>query len=130
MWVGWPLERVLLLFVGLAFLLIFVQVTMFHSRQNFHHWSMWIPVLATPVDGVVSLLLAFYPVTWMKVLFTILMWVSVFAGGFGAYRHTVGVRQRVGGYSQRQNFLVGPPIILPTLITAIGAVGLLALYWR
>ncbi|GGE12037.1 hypothetical protein GCM10011571_11770 [Marinithermofilum abyssi] len=29
------LERMLILFVSLAFLMIFIQVTMYHYRQNF-----------------------------------------------------------------------------------------------
>jgi hypothetical protein len=41
----------------------------------------------------------------------------------------VGVGQRVGGFSQSQNFLVGPPIVLPLMMSAISALGLLALYW-
>jgi hypothetical protein len=52
------------------------------------------------------------------------------AGGvYGAYLHTVGVGQRVGGFSQGQNFQVGPPIILPLLMTAVAALGLIALFW-
>lgn len=129
MWAGWPLERMLLVIVGLAFILLFVQVTLFHSRQNFRHWAMWLPVLATPIDGIVSLFLVFYPVTWMRLLFSILMWTSIGAGVYGAFLHASGIRQRVGGFSESQNFLVGPPIILPLMISAMGAVGLLALYW-
>ncbi|MGC5325318.1 hypothetical protein [Brevibacillus sp. SYSU BS000544] len=129
MWTGWPLERMLLLVVGLAFLLLFIQVTLFHSRQNFRRWAMWLPVLATPVDGVISLFLVFYPVVWVRTLFSVLMWVSIAAGVYGAFLHGAGIRQRVGGFSESQNFLVGPPIILPLMISAMGAVGLLALYW-
>lgn len=130
MWHGWPIERVLLLFVGLAFLLLFVQVTLFHSRQNFRHWAMWIPVIETPVVGLLSLVLAFYYATWLSWLFTFLLSLAFAGGLYGAYLHTVGVGQRVGGYSQTQNFLVGPPIILPLMMTAMSALGLVALFWR
>ncbi|MGE5704653.1 MAG: hypothetical protein ACM32O_19155 [Clostridia bacterium] len=129
MWDGWPLERVLLIFVGLAFALIFIQVTLFHSRQNFRHWAMWVPVIETPIFAVLAIMLAFTQPTWLLWVFTILMWVGVAGGLYGGFLHTVGVGQRVGGYSESQNFLVGPPIILPLLITAISALGLLALYW-
>ncbi|WP_139491932.1 hypothetical protein [Brevibacillus dissolubilis] len=129
MWDGWPLERVLLIFAGLAFLLIFVQVYMFHSRQNFRHWAMWIPVIATPVFTVATITYAFYAATWLFYVLVVLMIAGAAAGLYGAYLHTVGVGQRVGGYSQTQNFLVGPPVILPLLITAISALGLLALFW-
>ena len=129
MWQGWPLERVLLLFVGLAFALIFVQVTMFHSRQNFRHWAMWVPVIETPIFALAAMVLAFYHAGWLRILFALFMWLGIVGGLYGGYLHTAGVGQRVGGYSQSQNFLVGPPIILPLLITAISALGLLALYW-
>ncbi|MET3291689.1 UNVERIFIED_CONTAM: lysylphosphatidylglycerol synthetase-like protein (DUF2156 family) [Brevibacillus sp. OAP136] len=129
MWEGWPIERVLLIFVGLAFALIFIQVTMFHSRQNFRHWAMWVPVIETPVFAVLAIALAFTQPMWLLWTFTILMWVGVAGGLYGASLHAAGVRQRVGGFSQSQNFLVGPPIILPLLISAISGLGLLALYW-
>lgn len=129
MWQGWPLERVLLLFAGLAFALIFIQVTLFHSRQNFRHWSMWVPVIETPLFAVLAIVLAFYNPGWLRLTFGLLMWMGLGGGVYGAYLHTVGVGQRVGGYSQSQNFLVGPPIVLPLLISAISALGLLALYW-
>ncbi len=129
MWQGWPLERILFIFVGLAFALIFVQVTMFHSRQNFRHWAMWVPVIETPIFAVLALVLGFYQPAWLRTVFAILMWVGLAGGIYGAYMHTVGVGQRVGGFSQGQNFLVGPPIILPLMISAISALGLVALFW-
>ncbi|MEH7387426.1 hypothetical protein V7147_18715 [Bacillus sp. JJ1521] len=48
-WSGWTLDRIIVLAMGLLFQVIFVQVTLFHYRQNFRHWSMWIPVLGTPL---------------------------------------------------------------------------------
>ncbi|MFY0546236.1 hypothetical protein [Brevibacillus sp. H7] len=129
MWQGWPLERMLLLFVGLAFALIAIQVTLFHSRQNFRHWAMWVPVIELPLFAVVAIVLAFYNAGWLRWLFAFMMWAGMAVGVYGAYLHTVGVGQRVGGYSQSQNFLVGPPIVLPLMITAIAGLGLLALYW-
>lgn len=127
-WIGWPLDRILVLFVGAAFLLIFVQVTLFHYRQNFRHWSMWIPVLATPVFGVLSLYLAFYNVAWLRFLLLVLFTVGVAAGAFGSYMHVRGVGERVGGYELR-NFMTGPPLTLPALISAMSILGLIALVW-
>ncbi len=54
MWNGWPLSRVILLFTSLALLVIFVQVTLFHYRQNFRHWAMWGPVIGAPVIGLLK----------------------------------------------------------------------------
>jgi lysylphosphatidylglycerol synthetase-like protein (DUF2156 family) len=129
MWQGWPIERILLLFVGLAFLLIGVQVTIFHSRQNFRHWAMWVPVIELPVFATVAIVLAFYNAGWLRWLFALMMWAGLTGGIYGAYLHTMGVGQRVGGFSQSQNFLVGPPIILPLMISAMCTLGLLALFW-
>ncbi|CAJ1004314.1 MULTISPECIES: hypothetical protein [Bacillales] len=129
MWQGWPLERVLLLFVGLAFAMLSVQVTLFHARQNFRRWEMWVPVIEGPLFAVTAIVLAFYNAGWLRVLFALFMWIGLVGSLYGAYLHTAGVGQRVGGYSQSQNFLVGPPIMLPLLMTAISALGLLALYW-
>ncbi|WP_232463429.1 hypothetical protein [Tumebacillus avium] len=127
-WIGWPLERVVLLLLGLMFLMIFVQVTMFHYRQNFRHWSMWIPVLATPVDGLALVTLAFYNADWLRVVLAVLMGASLVAGVFGSIMHVRGVGERVGGYEVR-NFLVGPPAALPGLITISSLLGLFLLYW-
>jgi uncharacterized membrane protein HdeD (DUF308 family) len=127
-WNGWPLNRILDLFVGLAFFMIFVQVTLFHYRQNFRHWSMWIPVIATPVFGIFLILYTFYTADWLFYLLTILLCIGVLAGMFGSYVHIRGVGERVGGYELR-NFLIGPPLTLPGMVTAMSVLGLIALYW-
>jgi lysylphosphatidylglycerol synthetase-like protein (DUF2156 family) len=128
-WVDWSLDRILILFVGLAFFMIFIQVTLFHYRQNFRHWSMWIPVLATPVFGILAVALAFYNIGWLRTTLAWLLAVGIVAGMFGTYMHIKGVGERVGGYELR-NFLIGPPLTLPAMVTAMSTLGLFALYWR
>ena len=127
-WNGWPLERVVILLLGFLYLMIFVQVTLFHYRQNFRHWSMWIPVIATPVDGLLLITLAFYDLELLRTLLLVLLSLSVVAGAFGSFLHARGVGERVGGYEMR-NFLVGPPIMLPGMITGASILGLVALLW-
>lgn len=51
-WNGWSLDRVVVIAMGVFFLVIFVQVTLYHYRQNFRHWSMWIPVTVAPLFGL------------------------------------------------------------------------------
>jgi hypothetical protein len=127
-WSDWPLSRIILLFIGIAFFMLFVQVTMYHYRQNFRHWSMWIPVLATPVFSVFLLILVFYNAVWLQSILAILLSVGIVAGIYGSYRHVVGVGQRVGGYELR-NFLIGPPAMLPGMITALSLLGIITMYW-
>ena len=128
-WNGWSLDRVLIFSLGLLFLVLFVQVTLFHYRQNFRHWSMWIPVLATPLFGLTLLLFSFYKSAWLSGLLTVLLSVGIAAGAYGSYMHVQGVGARVGGFEMR-NFMVGPPLALPAMISAVSLLALFALYWR
>lgn len=127
-WLGWPLERIVILLLGFMYLMIFVQVTLFHYRQNFRHWSMWIPVIATPVDGLLLITLAFYNTDMIRTALVLLLFLSVVAGAFGSYMHARGIGERVGGYEMR-NFLVGPPLMLPGMITGSSILGLIVLLW-
>ena len=128
-WEGWPIDRMLILFVSLAFCLIGIQVTMSHYRQNYHHKAMWVPVLASPLFLLFGLILVFYNANWLRWIFQILMWIGALAGLVGFYYHVSGVRKLVGGF-KLHNFLIGPPVIMPLLITAMSLLGIMALYWR
>ncbi|MEI3607187.1 hypothetical protein SPD48_15950 [Pseudogracilibacillus sp. SE30717A] len=128
-WDGWSLHRIIVLAMGLLFLVIFIQVTLFHYRQNFRHWSMWIPVTATPLFGLLLIIYTFYHANWLLLLLTVLLVVGVLAGLFGSFMHIKGIGKRVDGYKLR-NFLIGPPLTLPSLITAASVLGLFALHWR
>lgn len=128
-WHAWPIARILILFVSLAFMLVGIQVTMFHYRQNFHHKAMWVPVISSPIFFVIGLALTIYNVSWLSALFQILMWFGVVSGLIGFYFHVRGVGVRVGGWALR-NFLIGPPVTLPMMFTAISVLGLIAVFWR
>lgn len=127
-WNGWPLDRVFIFAMGLLFLVIFVQVTLFHYRQNFRHWSMWIPVIATPIFGLCLILYSFYNAGWLLSSLNVLLTIGIIAGLFGSFMHIRGVGERVDGYKLR-NFLIGPPLTLPSLVTAVSLLGLIALNW-
>ncbi|XEC97406.1 hypothetical protein AB6A23_13105 [Paenibacillus tarimensis] len=128
-WDGWPLARIVILFVSLAYLMIWIQVTMFHYRQNFHHKSMWVPVISAPFIFAAGIAFAFYNVFGLRLLFQVLLWFGLAAGLIGFYFHFRGVGIRVGGWALR-NFLIGPPVVLPLMFTAMSVLGLIALYWR
>lgn len=128
-WDAWPIARILILFVSLAFMMIGIQVTMFHYRQNFNHKSMWLPVISSPIFLIAGLALTVFNANWLSVMFQILMWIGVVSGVVGFYFHFRGVGIRVGGWALR-NFLIGPPVTLPMMFTAISVLGLIAVYWR
>lgn len=127
-WDGWPFTRVVLLFSALAFLLVFIQVTMNHYRQNFRHWSQWMPVIALPILSLVAFVVTASNGEGSRTLLMVLCYIGVVEGLFGFYKHLHGVGERVDGY-RLHNFLVGPPIILPLLVTSLSGLALLALYW-
>lgn len=128
-WNGWPWDRVIILYTGLAFLLIGLQVALFHYRQNFRNWTMWVPVLAAPVVGLTAFTVGFYNIPILRTALLILLAASAVAGLGGFILHLEGVGERVDGY-RMNNFLVGPPIALPLMVTAMAVLGIIALYWR
>lgn len=128
-WTGWSLARIIVFLVGIAYLMIFIQVTIFHYRQNFRHPAMWLPVIGGPVIGLCAILLALFNIQALLGLFKVLLWVVLGAGLVGFYYHYQGVGQRVGGYGMN-NLLVGPPLVLPLMFSALALFGLFAVYWR
>lgn len=128
-WDAWSIDRILILFVSLAFMMIGVQVTMFHYRQNFHHKVMWLPVISAPVFFIAGIILTWYNAAWLHTLFMTLMWFGLLSGMIGFYFHFRGVGVRVGGWALR-NFLTGPPITLPLMFSAMSVLGLIAIYWK
>lgn len=128
-WTGWELARIMVLLAGLANLMIFLQVTLFHYRQNFRNAAMWLPVIGALGIGVAAVLFALLNAAALAGLVKTLLWVGLVAGLIGFYYHFRGVGQRVDGFVFR-NFLVGPPVILPLMISAVAVIGLFGLYWR
>jgi hypothetical protein len=128
-WTEWSLDRMIVFFVGLAYLLIGIQVTMSHYKQNFHNKAMWAPVIASPILFVSSIVLALINRQGLYVFVQILYWLGIFIGLIGFGFHFKGVGHRIGGYKLR-NFLMGPPVILPLLFAAMSVLGLIAMYGR
>ncbi|WP_166240797.1 hypothetical protein [Paenibacillus turpanensis] len=126
-WEGWTLERWSVLFVSVAFLMIGIQVTLYHSRQNFRNKAMWVPVIEAPIFFLIGLLLTFSRTDGLVTLFMWMMGLAVLSGFIGFYFHTRGMSSRVGGWTM-QNILIGPPIVLPLMLSALGGFGWLIFY--
>lgn len=130
MWDGWPIGRILLLFTGLVFLVIALQVTIFHYRQNFRHWAMYGPVIGAPIIGIFAIALSLYNIPVLRSVLVVLLFVGLVLGVIGSVLHINGIGQRVGGYGESQNYLIGPPLTLPAMVAAMSMLGLIAIYWR
>jgi hypothetical protein len=127
-WSSWPLERLLYVFLAVAFLAVWVQVTLLHWRGAFRSPFMWGPVIYTPILALTALALALFRAGWTELLFIVTYALGVVEGLFGAYKHFGGVKSHVGGFTLR-NFIQGPPAVLPVIYAAVALFGLLVYYW-
>lgn len=127
-WSHWPVERLVYVFLAIAWLAVWAQVTLLHWRGGFRSPFMWGPVFYTPVLALVSLVLALYRVGVTEILFIVVYALGVVEGLFGAYKHFGGVKSHIGGFTLR-NFIQGPPAVLPIIYAALALFGLVVYYW-
>jgi hypothetical protein len=127
-WTDWPLERLMYLFLSAAYLLVWVQVILFHWRGGFRHLAMWGPVLYTPLLVVVALLMGFLRGGILETAFGWIYAIGLIEGLGGMALHARGVATMIGGINLR-NLMGGPPVILPTMYAALSGLGLLVFYW-
>jgi hypothetical protein len=128
-WEGWPFARLYMLLVALAFLVIGLQVLLFHWRAAFRRLTMYGPVLLAPVlvlAGVVGAIKRDGPLGWIVLAVFAL---GIVDGLVGVAEHLRGIAQRIGGFSLR-NLMSGPPPLLPVAFTALALTGALALLWE
>ena len=128
-WNGWPLQRIVYLFVGIAFILIWLQVLLFHWRGAFRHWPMWGPVTTGPILAFFAVFFAFDRSEWVRVFLVIFFVLGLIEGVLGIYYHFRGVWSYIGGIRLR-NLMVGPPVIMPMLFLAFTVLVLAVLiFW-
>lgn len=128
-WSGWPFARAYLLLVALAFVIVGLQVFLFHWRAAFRSKTMYGPVLLAPIIVAAALSAAVTRdglIGWAAV--------GIFGFGFlegliGFVLHLRGITQRIGGFSLR-NILTGPPALLPLAYGALALTGGLAIIWK
>jgi hypothetical protein len=128
-WDGWPFARVYMLLVALAFLVIGLQVLLFHWRAGFRSPTMYGPVLLAPVlvlSGVVGAFLRDGLIGWLVLAVFAL---GIVDGLIGVFEHLRGIAHRIGGFSLR-NLMSGPPPLLPVAFMALALTGALALLWE
>jgi hypothetical protein len=127
-WQGWPLERFMYLFLGAAFLLVWVQMTLFHWRGAFRHKAMWGPVLFTPITVVVALVHGFVRSETIGMVFVVVFAIAALEGLIGTFLHIKGAAAQVGGLNLR-NITTGPPPVLPFMFMCLGLLGIVIYYW-
>jgi hypothetical protein len=127
-WEGWDFQRFYVVFVGAAFLLLGLQVFLFHWRAAFSRRSMYLPVLAAPLLALAAIVAAITregPIGWIAVA---VFAVGVLGGLVGVYEHVRGIGSRIGGFTVR-NLVAGPPPLLPATFAAVAFSGGLAILW-
>jgi hypothetical protein len=127
-WEGWDFQRFYLLFVGAAFLLLGVQVFLFHWRAAFSKRTMYLPVLAAPLLAVAAIVAAITregAIGWIAVA---VFAVGVAGGLVGVFEHLRGIAGRIGGFTPR-NLVAGPPPLLPATFAAVAFSAGLAVVW-
>lgn len=127
-WEGWGFQRFYLLFVGAAFLMLGLQVLLFHWRAAFRKWTMYGPVLLAPVlaaAGVAAAITRDGLIGWVAL---VVFGLGVLDGLVGVFEHLRGIGGRIGGFTLR-NLVAGPPPLLPAMFMALAVSGGLAIVW-
>jgi hypothetical protein len=128
-WHGWDLDRAVLVFTGVAYLVIWIQLSLYHWAGGFKHIAMWGPVLATPlIVGGAVLGAVMRDGVWGWIALALLVF-GILEGLLGLFFHVQGIRTQIGGFSLR-NLLSGPPPMLPLAYAAVGVLGVGALVWN
>lgn len=127
-WEGWPFERVALLFTGLAFGMISVQVFLLHLGGAFHKWQMWVPVLYGPVLALVGIGLTVTMSREAANVGLVLFSIGLLGGIAGSYYHLRAIGHYIMGYTLR-NYVAGPPPMLPMMFAAMSLFGMIAVLW-
>lgn len=127
-WSGWDFQRFYVLFVGVAFALLGLQVLLFHWRAAFKKWTMYGPVLMAPVLALAGVVGAITRDGWLGWAIVAVFALGIVDGLVGVVEHLRGVAQRIGGFSLR-NLVAGPPVLMPVMFTALATSGALAVVW-
>lgn len=102
------------------------EIYLEHEKGSFADPWMWTPIVLAPPLAAAGIAAAFSP----RVARTALPAVSalyVLDGVVGLLTHVRGIHRRPGGFRETAyNLVMGPPLLAPGALLAIGALGLLA----
>ncbi|MEJ6951605.1 hypothetical protein [Natronospora cellulosivora (SeqCode)] len=111
---------------GFKFLLWALAAHLFHYRQNFYHWSLWVPVFSLYFLAALITIAELYPASWILYLLGITLVFVIVTHLWGFYLHLDGIRKRVGG-NNVHNHMIGPPVILPLIVATVASIDFLRL---
>jgi hypothetical protein len=102
------------------------EIYLEHAKGSFTDPWMWTPVVLSPPMAAAGVAAAVSP----RAARTVLPAVSALYaldGVIGLVTHVQGIRKRPGGFGEAgYNLVMGPPLLAPGALLAIGALGLLA----
>ena len=102
------------------------EIYLEHAKGSFTDPWMWTPVVLSPPMTAAGVAAAISP----RAARTVLPAVSALYaldGVIGLVTHVQGIRKRPGGFREAgYNLVMGPPLLAPGALLAIGALGLLA----
>lgn len=128
-WEGWDVDRAVVLFSGVFYIGMWVQLSLMHWSGAFKHKAMWGPVAATPVIAAAAIAGAVSRGSALGWGVAGALGIGILLGMVGTALHFRGLTSQIGGLSMR-NLLSGPPPVLPMAYSLIGILGLGALVWH
>jgi hypothetical protein len=128
-WKGWPLERLMYLFLTIAFTVVWAQIYLFHGVMGkFHAEPQYVPVIITPFLVLGALWYTCARSYLVRSVFITLFCIGLLTGLMGMYYHLSGVMGMPGGMTL-QNFADGPPVLLPLVYAALSILALAIAAW-
>jgi hypothetical protein len=119
-------QRTLAGATALSALAMGIEIYFEHFRGSFGDKWMWTPVALSPLlagAGIAAMRSERAAQTALPALSAL----YALDGAVGVYTHVQGVRKRPGGFREPlYNLVMGPPLLAPGSLAAIGAMGLAA----
>ncbi|WLR51388.1 hypothetical protein LC040_00340 [Bacillus tianshenii] len=125
-WSSWTAPWTITLLSSIGYFLLWIQVTLWHKRGKFHLKLMWAPVIVLPVAALIGIVTLFVQDSWFSWVQLIVSTSAIWLGIIGTSFHLKSIGKRTGGYTI-ENFMTGPPFVLPLLISLFGTLNLLAI---